>query len=251
MQQSLFQTSDYVDYLRQHCRPGDRADKGRVPGTEFIERVLTEMDLRPGAHVLEVGCGIGRVMQLIEGVWGAIPSGCDVSEPAIAEAKLLLPEYASRLFVSSAERIPTLDQFDNVIFWGVFEMTEQRLSLVEVSRLLKIGGTAMLCSVKSSRYRIDDEDSKAAHRAYIEKQFPITYTDIAEFETLLQFLGFTVTKRLVFHLKSDIAAHRFSVLNGSQPPPEACSDIYYVVEKQKRTPLDNQIQFTPQDLSSK
>jgi ubiquinone/menaquinone biosynthesis C-methylase UbiE len=245
-----FQTPDYVDYLLKNCRPGDRADKGRVLGTEFIEQVLAEMNLRRGARVLEVGCGIGRIMQLMEGVWGVVAHGCDVSAPAIAEAKRLLPDYEKRLFVSGAEQIPIADQFDNFLFWGVFEMTEQRLALVEASRLLKIGGTAMLCAVKPTGYLANDVDSKAAHRAYIEKNIPITYTDIAKFEALLSFLGFGIVKRLVFSLKSDVAAHKYAVVAGTSPPPERCSDIYYIVEKKTRTPLDDAVQFTPAALVS-
>lgn len=248
MDKAYFQTQAYVDYLRQHCLPGTREDQGRVVGTEFIERMLGEMDLRRGARLLEIGCGLGRVMQLMEGVWGVEAHGCDVSVPGIAEARRILPDYADRLFVSDAERIETRGQFDHVVYWGVFEMTEQRLALVEVSRLLKTGGTAMLCAVKSARYRADDADSIAAHRAYIEKRFPITYTDLEKFEAMLRFLGFGVRKRLVFERKGDIGAHKYAVVEGREPPPRICSDIYYIVEKQTRTPLDESIQFAPGEI---
>jgi SAM-dependent methyltransferase len=248
MNPDYFQTDAYVDYLRQHCLPGTRADQGRVVGTDFIERMLAEMAFKPGARVLEIGCGLGRVLQLMEGVWRVEASGCDISVPGIAEAKRLLPEYADRLFVSVAEHVRTTGQFDHVVYWGVFEMTEQRLALVEVSRLLKTGGTAMLCAVKSARYFSDDPASLAAHRAYIAKSFPITYSDLAAFEALLTFLGMGVAKRLVFDRKDDIANHAYRVVAGSEPPPQVCSDIYYIVEKRQRTPLDAVIQFKPAEL---
>jgi ubiquinone/menaquinone biosynthesis C-methylase UbiE len=245
MDKSYFQTETYVEYLRQHCMPGSREDQGRVVGTEFIEQVLGELGFKRGAKVLEVGCGLGRVMRLLDGVWGVEAHGCDVSVPGIAEAKRLSPAYADRLFVSDAERIETDLQFDHVVFWGVFEMTEQRLALVEVSRLLKTGGSAMLCAVKSHRYFADDADSIAAHRAYIEKNFPITYTDLRRFEALLTFLGMEVKKRLIFDRKGDVAGHNYRMLRGDEPVPATCSDIYYIVEKRERVPLDERLQFSP------
>lgn len=250
MDKAYFQTSAYVDYLREHCLPGNRADKGRVLGTDFIEKMLSEMNFAPGAKVLEVGCGLGRVMQLMSGVWGVEAHGCDISVPGIAEAKRVLPEYASRFFVSEAERIESRGLFDHVVFWGVFEMTEQRLALVEVSRLLRTGGTAMLSGVKSLTYHSDDADSLAAHRAYIAKGFPITYSNLRYFEAMADYLGLSVKKRLVFDRKGDIAGHQYRVVPGSELPPAVCSDIYYVVEKTRRTPLDEAIQYRPIDVKA-
>jgi ubiquinone/menaquinone biosynthesis C-methylase UbiE len=248
MNKTYFQTDEYVAYLRQHCFPGTREDNGRVLGAEFSERILSEMRFKQGDKVLEVGCGLGRVLQLIEGVWGVEAHGCDISAPAIIEAKRLLPAFAERLFVSDAERISACGPFDHLVFWGVFEMTEQRLALAEVSRLLRIGGTAMLSGVKSRVYLPDDADALAAHRAYIAKGFPITFTDLPGFERLLEFLGLGVDRRLVFDRKGNISSHRYRVVPGREPPPERCSDIYYIVEKRAKTPLDAMIQYHPSEV---
>lgn len=249
MDWAYFQSEQYVTYLREHCLPGAREDHGRVPGTEFGERTLSEMKFKRGEKVLEIGCGLGRVLQLLEGVWGLEAYGCDISEPGIAEAKRLLPAFSERLFVSGAERVLARGPFDHVIFWGVFEMTEQRLALAEVSRLLRIGGTAMLSGVKSRTYWPDDADAFAAHRAYIAKRFPIAFTDLSGFERLLQFLGLGVEKRLIFERKADVSGHRYRVAPGSEPPPERCSDIYYIVEKRMTTPFDTLIQYQPSEIA--
>jgi ubiquinone/menaquinone biosynthesis C-methylase UbiE len=249
MDRAYFQADEYVAYLREHCSPGAREDNGRVPGTEFSERVLSEMRFKGGENVLEIGCGLGRVLQLLEGVWGVKAHGCDISVPGIAEAKRLLPALAERLFVSDAEHIAARGPFDHVVYWGVFEMTEQRLALAEVSRLLRLGGTAMLSGVKSRTYFQDDGDALAAHRAYIAKGFPITFTDLPSFEQMLNFLGLRVDRRLVFERKGDISAHRYRVILGSDPLPARCSDIYYIVEKCKITPLDAAIQYQPSEVA--
>ena len=249
MDRAYFQADEYVAYLREHCAPGAREDNGRVPGTEFSERILSEMRFQRDEQVLEIGCGLGRVLQLLEGVWGVVAHGCDISVPGIAEAKRMLPALSKRLFVSDAERVAASGPFDHVVFWGVFEMTEQRLALAEVSRLLRLGGTAMLSGVKSRTYLPDDADALAAHRAYIAKRFPITFTHLPAFERLLEFLGLRVDRRLVFDRKGDIGAHRYRVMAGTEPPPEHCSDIYYIVEKRQATPLDAAIQYQPSEVS--
>jgi ubiquinone/menaquinone biosynthesis C-methylase UbiE len=211
--------------------------------------MLSEMNFRSGAKVLEIGCGLGRVLQLLEGVWGVEAHGCDISAPGIAEAKRILPTFSERLFVSDAERVGMRGPFDHVVFWGVFEMTDQRLALAEVSRLLRVGGTAMLSGVKSRVYLPDDDDALAAHRAYITKNFPITYTDLPAFERLIEFLGLAVDRRLVFERKGDINAHKYRIVPASEPVPERCSDIYYIVEKRSTTPLDWIIQCRPTEVS--
>ncbi len=72
MSKAYFQTDEYVTYHRQHCFPGTREDNGRVLGTEFIERVLSEMRFKQGDKVLEVGCGLDEFCNWWS-VWGVAP----------------------------------------------------------------------------------------------------------------------------------------------------------------------------------
>ncbi len=190
-------------------------------------------------RVLEIGCGLGRIAYQLQQRYQAELWGCDISVPAINEAQKLLPDLKEQLFVSPAERLACQSQFfDRAFYWGVFEMVEQKQALVELSRVLKVGGKALLCSVKNPDYHPDDEDSYLAHRAYIEKSFPLHYSNIAEFELLLDYLGFGIVERLVFERKSDVVKEQFSQTTA----PAQFSDAYYIIEKRQRTPLD---QFTP------
>jgi hypothetical protein len=66
---------------------------------------------------------------------------------------------------------------------------------------------------------------------------------------MLDFLGLRVDRRLVFERKGDISAHRYRVIPGSDPLPSRCSDIYYIVEKYKTTPLDATIQYQPSEVA--
>lgn len=245
---AYFNSKEYVEYLKVYCHPYSREGRDRVVGCGQIEFFLNHLDIEAGSRVLEIGCGLGRVMRLLQERYDADVWGCDLSEAAIEEAKRLCAELKNRLFVSPAESIDFESRFfDFLILWGLFEMTEQRHTLIEVSRLLKIGGKALLCSVKNRNFPADDTDSLEAKRAYIEKGFPITYTDIEGFERLVTFLGFKVEKRFCFIYKSDVTENRYVDCPESADNIE-CSDIYYILKKIEYTPLDEKIQFLPEEL---
>lgn len=71
--------------------------------------------LRPGASVLEIGCGSGRNLVGLEGlVPGISCSGIDPSSKAIERGRLRSPHH--RLAVGTADFIPFEDQFDLVLF---------------------------------------------------------------------------------------------------------------------------------------
>lgn len=245
-----FQQPSYVEYLREHCSPQLEETRGRVVGLQLARQVLDRLGLKPGQRVLEVGCGLGRILHLLETEYGVEVFGCDISESVVAEAQRLLPHAAGRITVSPSDDVAHRGQhFDHVVLWGVFEMTAQRQTLVEISRLLRVGGQALLCSVKPARYAPDDEDSEAARRAYIEKRIPIRYTDIEAFERLASFLGFTVRERMVFEYKRDLTSERYTVETAPRTDM-AASDVFYVLEKTTHTPLDAQVQISPEDVGT-
>lgn len=248
MKKNFFESSDYIDYLYSYCHPHQKEGKGRVAGCEMIEEFLSYLEIKPVSKVLEIGCGLGRVMKLIKDLYNADVWGCDISEKAIMEAKKILPEMVDRFFTSPSELIDFHGGFfDFVIMWGVFEMTDQRHTMIEVSRLLKIGGKALICSIKNKNFLKDDTDSLEAKEAYIRKNFPIYYSDIVVFEELISFLGFNIEKRFCFEYKKDIAQKKYFHFQGV-PEHLQCSDIYYILTKKRATPIDKKIQFSPEEI---
>jgi SAM-dependent methyltransferase len=240
---SYFEQESYLQYLKDHCGPETRE---RVVGTGFARTVLDRLAITPTARVLEIGCGLGRILELMERAYGVQAHGCDISGPVVEEARRALPAAADRIVVCPGHDVPHPGgAFTHVIFWGVFEMTRQVPTLVEVSRLLALGGRALLCGVKPAGFRDDDADSREARRAYLEKGVPITYTDIPAFERALAYLGFAVRERLVFGRKRDVTEERFELHTASWEG--AASDIYYIVEKAERTPLDADLQMRADD----
>jgi len=56
----------------------------------FTDAVCAAADLRPGARVLDVGCGSGALLQRATDL-GAHPVGVDISEPMVAAARRRVP----------------------------------------------------------------------------------------------------------------------------------------------------------------
>src|SRR5579871_1886371 len=122
---NYFSRDEYIDYLRQYCDIGHLATKGRIAGAELILQVLAMLEIQPADKVLEIGCGLGRVLELLRQEFQAEVYGCDISEPAILHIKEHTPALAARVHCAPSEALGfALDEaFDCVLTWGVFELT--------------------------------------------------------------------------------------------------------------------------------
>jgi len=239
-----FNTPDYLDYLKLHCGVDNTEAKGRVAGSDLALAVIGLMEIQPKATVLEIGCGVGRILNLIQSEFAADVFGSDISRPAIDYLRFTVPELIGRVHCCPSDKLDFLpfSSVDHVVTWGVFELTDQRRTLVEISRVLRRGGRALLGSVKSRDYLADDEDSRAAHAAYVKKAIPISFTDVSGLEALIAFLGLRVVKRVVFDYKRDVTAGQYRVDQGG-----SCNfaEAMYIVEKMDETPLSRDVNVEP------
>lgn len=241
---NYFNTPEYLEYLRLHCSPAQQDAIGRVAGLDLALQILKLADIAPQDKVLEIGCGVGRILHLLRTAFGAEVYGSDVSQAAIAEIKKSFPDMADCVYATVGDTLNFAEhrQFDRVITWGVFELTNQRQTLIEMSRVLKLGGMALLCSVKNHHYHPDDKDSVAAHQAYVEKHIPINFTEVGELEMLISYLGMKIKQRIVFEYKKDVVAGLFSIDQGGNRP---FAEAMYLIEKVDETPLDNLVYVIP------
>ena len=80
--------------------------------TRFRKRVVSAWDIRPGDHVLELGCGTGLMTrQLIDR--GGIVTAVDRSEPMLSRARRRAPE--ATFVTSDVTTFATDDRFDRVV----------------------------------------------------------------------------------------------------------------------------------------
>ncbi len=228
-----FDNRDYLDFLLKYCDAVEDDALERVPGAKLIIEHLTTLDLKPEMRVLEVGCGTGRVLEIMKAAFGVTADGCDISSYAIEHLKEQRPAFAERVRTldSHGLEIYPNETYDAVVYWGVFELTPQRAHIAELSRLLKTGGEVFLSSIKHINPFPDDEAAQAALAAYKEKQIPIYLTDPEPFETMAAAFGFEVARRVVFERKNDLVNNKYDVDNGG---PRTFSEAFYVLKKTKK-----------------
>jgi len=120
---------DYFDGDRKYGYGGYRYDGRWVA---VAEAMVKHYGLKPGAQILDVGCGKGfLVHDFLQAVPGVEAFGLDISEYAVANA---MPEVKGRLRVGNAVSLPFPDKsFDLVVAIN----TLHNLRVYDLERALK------------------------------------------------------------------------------------------------------------------
>jgi ubiquinone/menaquinone biosynthesis C-methylase UbiE len=123
--------------------------------TEFIDL------LNPGEDVVDIGCGFGRVANLLSIKKDVTVVGVDINESAIEEAR----EHTTKINENTlfdvgngADLIFSDNQFDAAILVGVVggvELEERQVMLSEAYRVLKPGG-----KIAIAEYELNDANPK-------------------------------------------------------------------------------------------
>jgi ubiquinone/menaquinone biosynthesis C-methylase UbiE len=125
-----------LDRQNQYRERFRRARTGWQPATEVYEGMIRAA-LRPGSHVLDIGCGRGGVLEQVgDGVdhpFGIDPDGVSLVEHRLTD----LPRA-----VALADALPFKSQAFDVILcsWVLEHLTRPAWVFVEISRCLKPGG---------------------------------------------------------------------------------------------------------------
>jgi len=114
--------------------------RGRKILNRFYRLLLEQVDIEPGAVVLDVGCGTGTILRRLADKAAIRGYGIDIEENMIAEAKKKCPEMDIQ--VSSCEHTP----FDNQQFDAItaclayHHFSDKKGFAKETVRILKPGG---------------------------------------------------------------------------------------------------------------
>lgn len=130
-----FTSDEAVERYSDHARTPELFEQERA----VVERYFDE----PGARVLDVGCGVGRVSGVLDEM-GFEVTGIDISEPMVVEARSLFPDIDFHVADITDCDLPSAS-FEYVIFsyFGLdYVLPEQRRfdALREIFRLLTAGG---------------------------------------------------------------------------------------------------------------
>ncbi|MDD5693616.1 MAG: class I SAM-dependent methyltransferase [Patescibacteria group bacterium] len=111
-----------------------------------VAKTIEELQIKPGSKVLDLGCGNGRVIDVLKKI-DIEYTGLDISENLIKLAQKKYPK--EKFVVGDLLKIPFLDnEFDYVLSLATLHhipSSEQRLNaLKEIYRILKPGGTTLV-----------------------------------------------------------------------------------------------------------
>lgn len=120
---------------------GDMALKRRA------KRVIEDLELKNGDNILEVGCGNGYYLSLLNRLGLNISLiGLDNDPPAIRDAAKFIGDRKVKLIIADASKIPFPSKsFDKIVMSEVIEhVKNEKKVLNEVIRVLKTGGIMVL-----------------------------------------------------------------------------------------------------------
>lgn len=232
---SYINSSDYVKYLIKHygVRGYDfeASDHKSLPGVNIILHYAKWLNLKPADEVLEVGCGVGRILKELHEMFQVNPHGIDAIDEIINEANKRVGSICKSLQTSKVEAMNFDDQtFNKIICWGVFDLTNQTLSLKEMTRVLKKDGLLLLTG-KTNCYEKTDTEALEAEKACTAKNIPNHYTDITALQNWAKTLGLVVSDFRFFQRRGDF--------NKNQPCDPLASHFYEYIYLFKREHLNN------------
>ena len=120
---------------------GDMALKRRA------RRIVEELELKNGDHILDIGCGNGYYLSLLNRLGFKFKlTGVDNDKRGLLDAKRFISDSRVKLIFASAEKLPLKDEsFDKIIISEVIEhVQDDRVVLKEIKRVLKRGGLLLL-----------------------------------------------------------------------------------------------------------
>ncbi len=113
---------------------GDMALKRRA------KKVIEGLDLKPGDKVLEVGCGNGYYLSLLNRVGLKLDlTGVDIDQMALTDAVKFIGDSSVKVILADAAKLPFKNNsFDKVVMSEVIEhVDKEREVLNEILRVLK------------------------------------------------------------------------------------------------------------------
>ncbi len=122
----------------------------------YAETGLRLLDLKPGAHILEIGCGTGHALRWLSDA-GARAVGLDLSAGMLARARQAIKERAE-LCQGDALRLPFKPSSFNAVFLSftleLFPDPEIPLLLAECRRVLRWDGRLGIAALAKENTRM-------------------------------------------------------------------------------------------------
>ncbi len=233
---NYLQSEEYIDYLKKHYEVrgfGDEKD-ATFPGAgiDIFLGYSKLLSITKEHKVLEIGCGLGRLLKELFDSYNCKIFGVDKNSKAIELAKIRIGKISEELRDDKAETISFPEEyFDRIICWGVFELCNQEKTLLEMTRRLNVRGLILLTG-KSHTYHYDDQEAYAAEVAITEKKMDYNFTNYDEMIKFGLNIGLEPIHQRFFERRGDFANNK-----PSQIKPENFYEWLIVFRKNKKTSL--------------
>ena len=172
-----------------------------IAGAQEVAHFLEPLGLKKSDHILDLGCGTGRMYPVLghysDAVYGAEPESY-----AVGKASTTQPYQEVRQGTAEATGYPPAF-FDFVFSWAVFDVVDLFNGMSEIKRILKDDGRFML-TCKADHYDpLDVLAFKAEKNAYL-KGFPNKFTNLALLCSQIGKFGFEVAGLVTFPRRGDM-----------------------------------------------
>jgi SAM-dependent methyltransferase len=196
---------DYLKYWKEAVQKS--VDGTIIAGPAVLNEYLKKIQINPTSRILDLGCSFGRMHDALS-LHSSNIFGVDLEMDVINEAT---KKSYTALAVGKAESIPfPSSYFDGVVSWGVFDVVDQRMALLEVSRILRKNGW-LLFTGKNSNYHNDDTLGFAAERNAKLKGFPNRFTDLKKLTGSIRNFGFEIKQFYIFARRGDMGLNKPAV----------------------------------------
>jgi ubiquinone/menaquinone biosynthesis C-methylase UbiE len=120
--------------------------------TKTCDAVL--QNSRVGANILDLGCGTGNLLAMLQNRKNFHLTGLDISTGMIEEARIRFADSNIKLAVGDSEALPFEDDtFDTVLCNASFHhYTKPDLALYEINRVLRANGKFILGDVTNKQF---------------------------------------------------------------------------------------------------
>jgi SAM-dependent methyltransferase len=196
---------EYTKYWRSSTLSS--IDGLKIPGELEAAHILSFVNINQDDKILDLGCSYGRMFKVLnsfsKNIYGIEPDLYAIDEALINNYITIKRGKAEQIDFNSGF-------FDFVFSWQVFDVVDQLNSLVEINRVLKVGGS-ILFTGKNYNYLEEDNFAFTAEKNAFLKKFPNKFTDLDVLIKNIDKLGFKILKLLIFSKRGDFGSLLYSI----------------------------------------
>jgi SAM-dependent methyltransferase len=193
-----------------------------TPQEDVYTKYLDRLGIESGHQVLDIGIGYGRFVPYYLSRRADV-FGVDI-DPDMARATEQAYGDQIKIMICEANDVGKPDgSFDSIVCWAVFDELDQTPTLLEMNRLLKIGGRALLTG-KNDLYETDDTEALDAEAGARAKNHPNHFTRLGDLDWAE--FGFRVAYARYFRRRGDFASD-----TGTPDMPERFYEYLVILER--------------------